>query len=58
MEIVKSIMIKSLIQIDRSLNRSDREIISECSYYLGIEAKANAKHAARLQLFSERLSRH
>ena len=57
-EIVKSIMIKSLIQIDRSLNRSDREIISECSYYLGIEAKANAKHAARLQLFSERLSRH
>ena len=41
-EIVKSVLIKSLLQIDRSKDLSERELVSMCSFYLGIEIKANA----------------
>ena len=47
-EIIKSCLIKSLIQIDRCHNTSDSSLIAECAYYMGIEARANKKDAIRL----------
>ena len=50
-EIVKSIILKALIQIDRSKDKSDREITSQCIFFLKIEAKANRKNSAALMDF-------
>ena len=47
-EIIKSTLVKALLQIDRSSQRGDLDIIAECSYFLGIEARANSVNAAAL----------
>ena len=54
-EIIKSIMIKTLLQIDRSQNRSEREILAECAFYLGVEAMVNKKLEVRLKECAGRL---
>ena len=54
-EIVKSTLIKALIQINRSSNRTERDLIAECSYFLGIEARVNVRLALRLRLFARRI---
>ena len=54
-EIVKSTLIKSLIQINRSNNKSDRELVSECSYYVGIESRINRQNTANLDVMAQSL---
>ena len=49
-ELIKSVLIKALIQINRSCNRSDKEIITECLYYLGIELAVNRRESANIQI--------
>ena len=48
-EIVKSVILKALLQIDRSQNITDRGILIDCSYYLGIEAKVKSSLATKIQ---------
>ena len=55
-EIVKSLILKALIQIDRSRNRTDREIISQCALFLRIEASSNKKCSLSLMREAERIS--
>ena len=43
-EIIKSIVLKALIQIDRSKDKTEREIVSQCSFFLRIEARTNSKY--------------
>ena len=50
-EIVKAIILKALIQIDRSKDKTDREIIAQCTFFLRIEARANRNFAATLMNF-------
>ena len=50
-EIIKSIILKALIQIDRSKDKSDREIISQCLFFLNIEARASRKNTESLLNF-------
>ena len=40
-EIVKSVLLKSLIQINRSRDSIDRTLIGECIFFLSIEARCN-----------------
>ena len=47
-EIVKSVLIRALLQIDRSSNRVDRDILTECILYLNIEAMSNARISTEL----------
>ena len=47
-EIIKSVIIKHLIQIDRSRNASDRAIALQCAFYLELEARSLPKVADRL----------
>ena len=47
-EIVKSIILKALIQIDRSKDKTDREIISQCIFFIKIEARTHASNASAL----------
>ena len=47
-EIIKSVIIKHLIQIDRSRNASDRAIALQCAFYLELEARSSPKVADRL----------
>ena len=54
-EIIKSTIIKSLIQINRSSNKSEREIVLECAYYVGLERRFNLKKAEALKQLEERL---
>ena len=42
-EIIKSVAIKKLIQIDRSTGCTKQEFIAECIYYLKIEKLASKK---------------
>ena len=44
-EIVKTVILKSLLQIDRSKNASNRSLTALCSFYLGIEARSNSNKA-------------
>lgn len=48
-EIVKSVFIKALIQIDRSQNAVESVIRAECRYFLNIEARVNESRAGRLR---------
>ena len=54
-EIVKSVILKALIQIDRSKDKVDREIISQCLFFLRIEAIANSKQAVYLSQEARRI---
>ena len=54
-EIVKSVILKALIQIDRSKDKVDREIISQCLFFLRIEAIANSKQAVYLRQEARRI---
>ena len=47
-EIIKSCLIKALIQIDRSRNASDGALVAECAHYMGIEARVNRQVSDRL----------
>ena len=40
-EIIKAVLLKALIQIDRSRNKSNSLLIAECVHYLQVEARAN-----------------
>ena len=42
-EIIKSVLIKALVQIDRSRDKVDRQINADCIHYLGIEARSQPK---------------
>ena len=55
-EIIKSTLIKALIQIDRSQVRTERDIAMECLYFLGIEARSNRRKAANLQQYVSKIS--
>ena len=54
-EIIKSVLIKSMLQIDRSKNRIRRELIADCAFFLGIEARANYRIAAALRQHASRI---
>ena len=54
-EIIKSILLRSLIQINRSQDRRDCEIAAECAFFLGIEARVNRGLASVLQLAARRV---
>ena len=56
-EVVKSTMIKSLLQINRSSTKSERELVLECLYYVGVELKVKIKgcQAASLQSIYRKL---
>ena len=54
-EIMKSTIIKALLQIDRSRFRTSTEIVAECSYFLGIEARTNKRQARALQQCARRI---
>ena len=56
-EIIKSIILKALIQIDRSKDRTDREIISQCLFFLKIEARVNNKISTNLMNFARTIER-
>ena len=54
-EIVKSVLVKALIQIDRSKNITDRMLIVECVHYLKVEATVNSSRATQIMQFVELL---
>ena len=54
-EIIKSTLIKSLIQINRGRDRIDREIIADCAFFLGIEARVNRRLTNTLQQCARRI---
>ena len=53
LEIVKSVLLKALIQIDRSSRISDRALRVECAFYLKLEARVNTTQATRLQQLAD-----
>ena len=55
-EIVKSVLIKALLQIDRSAGVNDIALIKECVLYLRIEAKSDSLRAGSLLRFAERIA--
>ena len=55
-EIVKSVFMRALIQIDRSSNRIDRDLLTECVFYLNIEAQVNARRAAEIAQLTARIT--
>ena len=56
-EIVKSIILKALIQIDRSKDKTDRELVSQCIFFLKIEAITSKKYSNALLDFVNELRR-
>ena len=40
-EIVKSVILKALIQIDRSKDCNDRVVTSQCAFYVDLEARVS-----------------
>ena len=42
-EVLKSVIIKRLLQIDRSVNQNDKSIVAECLFYLNLELLACSK---------------
>ena len=54
-ELVKFVLIKSLLQINRSKDKTDREIISDCIYFLGLEVKISGKKADQLKSMMDKL---
>ena len=54
-EIVKTIILKALIQIDRSKDKTDREIISQCIFFIKIEARTHASNASALMQLANAL---
>ena len=55
LEVIKSIIIRSLIQINRSRNKSEREIVMECLFYLGIELRLKGGKSVKLQQWANTL---
>ena len=54
-EIIKSTLIKALFQINRSSNKSDREIIMDCRHYIGIEVRISRANDDKLKRLAENL---
>ena len=54
-ELVKFVLIKSLLQINRSKDKTDREIISDCIYFLGLEVEISGKKADQLKSMMDKL---
>ena len=54
-EIIKSTMVKALLQIDRSQIISNRAIVSDCVQYLKIEAEVNVKRSGYIQRLISRI---
>ena len=56
-EIIKSVCLKALLQIDRSKNVTDRAILAQCLYFLNIEARAvvPGKFAEKLKQYVEKI---
>ena len=54
-EVIKSVLVKALLQIDRSRATHDRSIIAECAYFLNIEAIAARENGMRMKNESRRL---
>ena len=54
-ELIKTILLKALIQIDRSANIGESEIIAQCIYYLGIESKVKGKSSKRFSEMCEKV---
>ena len=54
-EIIKSTLIKALIQINRSSNKSDREIVMDCRHYIGIEVRLSRANDDKLKRLAENL---
>ena len=54
-EIVKSIILKALIQIDRSKDKTDRELVSQFIFFLKIEAITSKKYSNALLDFVNEL---
>ena len=55
-EIVKSVILKALIQIDRSKDRSTQEIISQCKFFLRIEASIDKKNSNEIMQLLNKLN--
>ena len=56
-EIIKSVLLKALIQINRSRDSMDRAIISECIFFLSTEARTNVTQSEKLKQTIYRISR-
>ena len=54
-EIVKSTMIKALLQIDRSQGIPNGAVVTDCIYHLGIEAQVDRKRADSFNSFIDRI---
>ena len=54
-EVVKSVLMKSLLQIDRSHDVTERELVSLCLFYLGIEARSNQDRAIDIRELRRKL---
>ena len=54
-EIIKSVLIKALLQIDRSVATIDRVLIKECAFYLRVEAQANSHKSDGLLRYAGRV---
>ena len=44
-EIIKSTLLKALIQIDRSKSLPERALVAQCAFFLGLEARVNRRKA-------------
>ena len=55
-EIVKSVFVRALLQIDRSSGRVEKDILSECVYYLNIEARSNSHRSEEFLQLAARVS--
>ena len=56
-ELVKFVLTKSLLQINRSKDKTDREIISDCIYFLGLEVEISGKKADQLKSMMDKLKK-
>ena len=55
LEIIKSVLMKALLQIDRSANTIERALKHECSFFLKVEAAVNQRKAVSLRRLAEQL---
>ena len=55
LEIIKSVVIRSLLQINRSRSKLERELTTECSYYIGIEISLKCKSLNKMQQWADKL---
>ena len=54
-EIIKTVLIKALLQVDRSSTMIEKAMIMDCVFYLKIEATVNRAKSRLLREYAERL---